>query len=95
MSMLQNCNIERRQQPTSGSFKAVQCRIGLIRRLGRSRSHRAEIGDYRRLERICRQLAEESTMPELRTAMLIMADRYLAAASALERGNRAAITETF
>jgi hypothetical protein len=81
-----------------GWYRAGQFCIGLIRQLvwsGRLLSRRAEIGDYRRLERICRQVAEQSTMPELRTAMLIMAERYFAAADALEQGDRFSITKTF
>ncbi|QPF83402.1 hypothetical protein IC762_27375 [Bradyrhizobium genosp. L] len=70
--------------------------IGLMRRwdwTGRLLSRDSEIGDYRRLERICRQLAAQATMPEQHTAMLIMARRYRAAARALARGHRFAIAK--
>ena len=78
-----------------GLSKAAQSCIGLIRQLVSRGRLRAEIGDYRRLERICRQAAEQSTMPELRTAMLIMAERYFVTANALERSDLLSFTKTF
>ena len=94
--MLQNCNTARPSQLlASGLHRVVGSCIGVIRRLVWTLSRRAEIGDYRRLERICLQMAEQSAMPELRTAMLIMAERYLVAANALERGGLFSITKTF
>ena len=52
----------------------------------------SELDDYRRLERVCRDLAGRATMPEERSAMLAMAERYHAAIDSLQRGNRFADT---
>lgn len=84
MSLLQNFGEEHRSQLQL--HRALHACIGLIQRLrwgSRLPSRRAEIDDYRRLARICWRLAAQSTMPEQRAAMLIMAKRYRNAARAL------------
>lgn len=86
MSLLQNFDMQQRPMASGRLHDAFDACIGLIKSLagrGRFASLQIEIDDYRRLERICRQLAEQSTMPQHRTAMLIMAERYGAAANAL------------
>ena len=84
MSLLQNFGAERPSQLRLQ--RALHVCIAFIRRLlsgGGLPSRRAEIDDYRRLARICWRLAAQSSLPEQRAAMLIMAERYRNAAKAL------------
>jgi hypothetical protein len=53
---------------------------------------REEMDDYRRLERVCREVAERAVLPETRRTLLVMAERYRTAAAAIEQSSRFANT---